>query len=153
MPRRVRGFNPPPGWPEPPHPGWWPPAGWEPSPDWPEPPDDWEWWREQELPAFRGHLRTMKRWQKLALVGVCLVPVVTMGQAFVRTALIPGAPGYFTSVEYRDGYQVGWKYAEAHQGETFCTADIDAMPDYDEDIQECDWADGYLKGCFDARKS
>ena len=36
-------FNPPPGWPRPPH-GWRPPKGWKPDPSWPEPPPGWPLW-------------------------------------------------------------------------------------------------------------
>lgn len=36
-------FNPPPGWPKPPH-GWRPPASWVPDPSWPDVPEGWELW-------------------------------------------------------------------------------------------------------------
>jgi len=44
MSERVRLiFNPPPGWPKPPH-GWVPPKGWTPDPSWPDPPPGWQIW-------------------------------------------------------------------------------------------------------------
>ncbi|MFG1697921.1 DUF4041 domain-containing protein [Nonomuraea sp. NPDC049309] len=43
-------FNPPPGWPVPPH-GWKPPEGWRPDPSWPPAPPGWEFWTLEEAPS------------------------------------------------------------------------------------------------------
>jgi hypothetical protein len=93
----------------------------------------------------------MKRWQKLALVSAILAPVALIGQAFVRTALIPGDPGYFTSMQYTSGYQSGWKHAKSPQSDNSCAPDIAEAPTYDTSAKRFDWAAGYLKGCHDAQ--
>lgn len=43
-------FNPPPNWPEPPHPDWQPPAGWRPDPSWGPVPAGWNLWIEDGAP-------------------------------------------------------------------------------------------------------
>ena len=66
-----------------------------------------------------------------------------IGQALIRTALIPGDPGYFTSFEYQTGYQPGWKHTKAPQSDHSCAPDTTT--------ERNDWVAGYTKGCHDAQ--
>lgn len=45
-------FNPPPNWPEPPHPGWQPPSGWGPDPAWGPVPAGWSLWIADDAPQL-----------------------------------------------------------------------------------------------------
>lgn len=47
----TKVFNPPPGWPEPPHDGWAPPDGWRPELQWGPVPAGWRTW----VPAEQVH--------------------------------------------------------------------------------------------------
>lgn len=78
-------FNPPPGWPAPPH-GWTPPPGWQPDPAWPVPPAGWELWlpEAQVDPAYHNAWWTGSRAESTAVT----IPVI----APTPTAIVPEFP-------------------------------------------------------------